>query len=670
MKKVKIKIGYVALMMFILSAPSYGQEDASMFDMTLEELMNMQVTSASKKAEDLFDAPSVIATISSNEISDFGGRTLYEVLERAASFYGVSSYLFPNNAIALRGDLPAQINPNILFLINGRPVRESIKGGQQIGFFTTFPLQVIQKIEVIRGPGSVLYGSNAYVGVVNIITKKSTDEQLIIEANAGTFNSTKVEGAWAGSINDLNITAGFNLYKTDGWAFSDSLFFAGAARYGVDDYGQDALSGFVDLNYKKVTLSAYHGINTLGKVDHTGVAGDYDASRTFVDLGYLDSLTNWYTLGLNVTYNGLDDIIWVDAPNDYKYEQRSNDMIYEITNYLKISDDFDMTVGASISVNQGEQYYGDAHVLNGEPVPYPVEPYNTTWFNAYFQGDYSVTDWLQVVAGGQFNKVPSADLDFVPRLAVIGRAQNGFGTKLMYGEAFRAPFAPETDLLLRPVSGNKDVTPQKIRTFEGQVFYSHERGNLALTYFNSKQTDILTTVSNEDTSIPSISIYTNAGELDSHGLELEGKWVVDDNLFLTGSYSYQTNENDSGIENVELLPNHMVKIGASYTVKELVKLSVFNQYYSSPYKYSEVYETADRNRQGIGELGAYNWLTAKMNVNLNNAFGFDKPEIQLTAESVNLLDETVYNPEILFNGFDAIQTRPGRAFYFGLLVNL
>lgn len=659
----------ILLVMLLISICSYGQEGTFMFDMSLEELMDMEVTSASKKAEDLFDAPSVIATISANEIIDFGARNVYEVLERSASFYGLSSYFFPSNSIGLRGDLPSHLNPNILFLINGRPVRESIKGGQQMGFLTTFPLQVIKKIEIIRGPGSVLYGSNAYIGVVNIITKTSKESELTVEANGGTFNSTKMEAAWVGSINDLAVTAGVNFYKTDGWEFSDSLFFAGSSRYGKGNFSEDVLSGFVNLNYQEFSLSAYHGRNTLGKIDHTGVAGDYQSSRTFADLGYTDSLTNWYTIGVNATYNGLDEVVWVDAPNGYAYEQRSNDMVYELTNHMRITDDFEMTVGASVSVHKGEQFHGDNHLLNEEPVPYPVEPYTTTWINAYFQGDYDLTKWLKIVGGGQFNKVPSADLDFVPRAALIARSAKGFGTKLMYGEAFRAPFAPETDLIARPIAGSSDVTPQKISTIETQVFYSKGKGNLALTYFKSSQSNIISRVSNEDPSIPSLKVYTNAGELKSWGVELEGKWIVLDDLFLTGSYSYQTNE-DKGIGNGKLLPNHMLKLGASYSFKEFVKLSVFNQYYSSPFNYSEVYNTVDRNRQGEGELDSFNWLTAKVKVSMNSIFKFNGPQIQLTAEGVNILDKTVYNPEIVFHGYDAIQTKSGRAFYFGLMVNI
>ena len=116
----------IVLLVFVLFCFDLieAQEDVDLQNITLEELLNLKVESASKKVENAFDAPSVITSISSQEISDFGARNIYEVLERSASFYGLSSYFFPSNVIGLRGNLPSHINPNILFLIDGRPFRE------------------------------------------------------------------------------------------------------------------------------------------------------------------------------------------------------------------------------------------------------------------------------------------------------------------------------------------------------------------------------------------------------------------------------------------------------------------------------------------------------------------------------------------------------------------
>ena len=660
----------VVLLCFISTK---AQEDVDLQNITLEELLSLKVTSASKRVEDAFDAPSVITTISAQEISDFGARNVYEVLERSASFYGLSSYFFPSNVIGLRGDLPSHINPNILFLIDGRPFRESVKGGQQVALLTSFPLHVIHKIEIIRGPGSVLYGTNAFVGVVNIITKRIGDASpIVVDVSGGNLSSFKCDAAWVGSIKEeVDITAGLNYYHTKGWEFSDSLHFQGQARYGENHFGQDALGAFLNVTYDNVSLNSFLGTNTLGKVHNTGEVADYLAKRYFVDLSYKDTITPWYSFDANITYNRIDDVFWEDASDGKAYEIRANDFIFELTNYFTVTDKCNVLLGGSVSLLRGEQYFGDSNVIGGEVVPYPIEPYKTAWYNAYLQSDYHPTDWLKLVAGVQANQVPSTGFDFTPRFSAIARAYNGLGVKLMYGKAFRAPFPGETDIYTPAVRGVSNLIPQKMRTIEAQAFYSKPNGNISLTYFNNMQKDMITWVANEDTINykGSANQYANMGRMDAWGLELEGKMVVDERLFLTGSYTYQYHKDSDGIENKSLLPNGMLKIGASYDFRELFSLSVFDQYYTSPHNYSDVYDLNDRNRTGEGELSSFHWLTAKLKVDMNTVFGFGNPKIKLTTEVVNLLNKTVYNPEMIFNGFDAIQTRANRTCYAGLQID-
>ncbi len=117
MKKIMFLMGVTLIIALTCPRSVKAQEEGDdVLEMSLEELMNITVTSASKKEEKQFDAPSVITTISAKEIEDFGGSNLYEILERSPGFYGLSSYIFRKNSIGLRGDLPGHINPRILFL--------------------------------------------------------------------------------------------------------------------------------------------------------------------------------------------------------------------------------------------------------------------------------------------------------------------------------------------------------------------------------------------------------------------------------------------------------------------------------------------------------------------------------------------------------------------------
>jgi outer membrane receptor protein involved in Fe transport len=132
--------------------------------MSLEQLLTIKVTTPSKRAETPVEAPGVFSVITADEIAGFGANSLFDVLERAPSVQTLGSSLFPRNLAVMRGDLRSLFDDHVLILFDGRPIRESINGGVDSPFFTAFPVEMIERIEIVRGPGSVLYGTNAFVG--------------------------------------------------------------------------------------------------------------------------------------------------------------------------------------------------------------------------------------------------------------------------------------------------------------------------------------------------------------------------------------------------------------------------------------------------------------------------------------------------------------------------
>jgi len=382
----------------------FGQESEDLWDLTLEELMNISVISASKQSEGLQEAPSIIVTVSSEEIRDFGGNNLYEVLERVTGFYGISSYVFPQNSIALRTDFPNHINPNILFLINGRPFRESPKGGQNVGILTTFPIASIQQIEIIRGPGSVLYGSNAFIEVVNIITKEYAEPELTVSAGAGVFGTTQARLNGGTQLGKLKVNSGIQYFRQDGWQFADSTRVrGGVGQYGEQEFGDDLISANLELGYDNFSLSGFYGSNKMGRLSSAAsIPDDYETERLFLDLGWQDTLSTNYSLSVNLTYNFIDDK-FLSTNEEVLF---GNDFILEVTNFFKLSDWANLLIGGSSWKQTGEQQSGTG---------FSVDPYDRYWHNAYAQLNLQATDWLNLVAGSQINKVPNIDLDFVPR---------------------------------------------------------------------------------------------------------------------------------------------------------------------------------------------------------------------------------------------------------------
>ena len=164
--------------------PNAAPSPADPFAMDLDSLFNTKVTTASKFSEKLSDAAAVVTVVTRDELERFGGTTLLEVLERVAGL-NVSSAVFADSSlISVRGDQTRANAGHILILINGRPVREILAGGISSDILESFPIGILERVEVVKGPGSVLYGSDAFSGVINLITKKAEGNEFRVSAAA------------------------------------------------------------------------------------------------------------------------------------------------------------------------------------------------------------------------------------------------------------------------------------------------------------------------------------------------------------------------------------------------------------------------------------------------------------------------------------------------------
>jgi len=220
--KEKLKIFYAGLLIStIFFSTLQAEEIESLTDLSIEDLMNIEVTTASKKSEKISDAPGVMTVITEQDIKNFGAQNLLDVLHLAPGFQAISSHLWVNNVVSLRGDLLTHLNVHVLILLNGRPMRESLTGGVNFPVFTAFPIEMIDRIEIIRGPGSVLYGTNAFAGVINIITKiPSKGSEMSLSLGGGSFGSARQTASAGYAGDDFSFIAGFQGFQEKGWNFS------------------------------------------------------------------------------------------------------------------------------------------------------------------------------------------------------------------------------------------------------------------------------------------------------------------------------------------------------------------------------------------------------------------------------------------------------------------
>lgn len=658
--RIKILVTFFVLI-FSTYMTILGQmgSDRELTDMNLDELLNVEIMTVSKKWENITDSPGVVTTVTAREIEYFGANNLLEVLERVPGIYGMWSHYFPQNGFSMRGDYPSHVNPHILLLIDGRPSRESVQGGFNSGIYTTFPLSAIERIEIVRGPGSVLYGTNAFSGVVNIITKKSKSDQMKLNIGGGSFGTIKGSLGVGLKRKTFDINAHANYFKETGWGFS-ALMAPGAPV--TADYSEELYSANVNFNFGNISLNAFWGSNNQGIAVPFPIAkpGTYKSKRLFLDIGYEYEFSSIWTTKLNVTYNYMKDDF--DNLSGFVAEPKSEDIVLEMTHFIKPDERMNILFGGSVNLQAGH-----FKIHTTSTPTYPVELYHQTWWNLYLQADYRPSKYFKLIAGGQLNKPNTVDIDFVPRIGVVLNATDKLGFKFLYGQAFRSAFSLETKIVNPPVLlGDANLEPEKIRTIDAQVFFSGKKTQFAATYFLSKEKNLIT---RKPSPVPGFQlIYTNAGTLTLQGIELEVKSNPNKNIFLMGSLAYMHNHDDDNLEDITFMPNFLAKAGIAYSRKNLYSISVFNTFSSKTHEVS----MANPNAANVNpKVNSFNNLTANVRFNLAKLFNISRTKsIMFSIYAVNLLDAKLYQPEVIFQRINTVPARGGRAFYATLSFDL
>lgn len=654
MKMVLLNILFLLNMFaFSLCAEEDETDVKHLINLSLEELMDIKIITASKNEESVENAPGIISVVTSKEIDDFGANSLFEVLERVTSIYMTGSHTYPQNITSMRGDLSTHIDNHVLLLLNGRPVREGFAGGYNFAFYNAFPLNIIDKIEIIRGPGSVLYGTNAYTGVINVITKQEAST-LTTKITGGSLNTQGFEASTMYKDKELKIISGLKTFREDGWNFSgigeDNKL--GSKRYFEDNIGAFALGEYKDIAinalFTKSTENRW-GASPVWTKDENIV----EDIKIFLDLGYKYQISDIWKSQYNLTFNR--NLIHFDSPPNIT-SVPTKDLILETTHFLEY-DKWQGVFGATAQTMSGEAMIYDQ---TGKFSGVNTSAYYEKWFSLYAQGRYRWNEDFNVFFGGQAIKPTDVDWNFVPRIGMVYQINKETGTKLLYSKAFRAAFQIEKRVNnVGVIVGDPNLTPEIIGTLDFQVFYHDKNYQLSATYFNSRQQDLITRIPNPNPGTKG-NIYANGGEIRSQGLEFEGKYKPTSHLYLIGSLTYQTNKFNQEKTDYTMVPNWMAKLGISYEFAKGSSIGVFDNFVGKAQDVSIKFPNV---KNVNPPADAYHLLTANLKLNLHKYLG---QPLTLNAYVYNALNKQIYTPEFNRGNINTIPFRQDRGFYIGL----
>ena len=624
---------------------------SDLLSIDLESLLNVKVITASKSAETLADAPGVISVVTRDELQRFGGMTLGEILQRVPGLTGTSSYFTDRSMIAARGDQTAANGGHILILINGRPNREVLEGGLITDLMESFPVNVLERIEVIKGPGSVLYGSNAFSAVINLIIQKAERNGLVLTGLGGKSGAFDTSGQATLKCGDLSMIGSVQFHAKPDWntqyryASIGDPFAVNAQSITNAMIRDRAPSAYVGANFKGFSfMSSFTEWESSNFV--RGQVGTTEWRRGFADVGYTaKAAKNWDT-SVNVTFTRNT----LDATGEAMISRDSHEFVLEWTNVVNVTPNDRLTVGALYNYIQGHEIY--VGVVPNIVISDGSRPGEA----AYAQVEHRLTSTFKAIGGFQANKIGALALDVVPRAGLIWTPIAHVDVKALYGQAFRAPSINETLLNHPGLAGNPNLVPEKVGTFDLGVNYQQERAQGGVDFFRSRQTNSITVNTSE-----ARWKYQNLGEVTFHGVEFSGKYYIDKGFFLLGSVLYQRNEDGYGNTNVTTVPNFGAKAGISYEAFSGLTASIFDGYDGGLVYGATVNPPPTSHHLVNGHLRldvSHFWHT-----NATRGVAF-------LVHADNVMNQQVWMPDLGGNTGDTIPVDRGRTTYAGVEVSL
>lgn len=653
-----IKLCLTAALLLYMGVTSLKSQD-------IETLWDIEVTTASKQEEKISDAPGIISVVSKQEIEGYGALSLGNVINRITSMYFMHGSVFFWNLASVRGQYTSSFDNHVLILVNGRPMRDGMSGGINSIIYNGFPLDVVDHIEVIRGPGSVLYGTNAFSGVINIITSKPK-EKSAYNANVQYGSLNTFTQAVSGNVffnENANINFGLQNYMDDGpeFEFWDSPIpltptYTYPPRSGKGKFSKSNQSAFLNANYKGFHYSGFYNYSqpftlalpfnwelTSPPFPDGNKAGDEVTkyNRFFSDLGYNHEFNDKYSAEVNVTYNYILANGHVDNDDDPDaIKAESSNILAELAFKAKPVENMNLILGGLYDFNT----FGGDQMIDGD----------LSKFNTYLQADYKLVDWLKLIAGAQLNKSENIDANISPRVGAVANITDNWGTKVLYSTAFRDAYPLELVPNHPSYISNELLEPELISTTDIQVFYQNENMQTSLTYYFSHMTDLIKTVPDAESGKFQ---FQNIGEFDFQGIEFEGNFKLPGKFSLNSSVTYQTNENDEGTEDAAYWPNLIVKAGILYK-DDIYSAGIYNSYFGEPRQVPDPPVSLNP------EVKAYNLLTANVSADIIKVFKLkSKLPVILSVFADNLIDEDIWFPDFTRQAVNSVPLHAGRTLY-------
>ncbi|PHR27091.1 MAG: TonB-dependent receptor [Desulfotalea sp.] len=582
--------------------------------LSFEDLLQAEITSVSKRSESLFTAAAAVSVITAEDIERTGVRSIPEAL-RMVPGLDVSSIDGSRYAIGSRG-FNEYFETKLLVLVDGRTMYTPLYSGVHWNSLDIV-MQDIKRIEVIRGPGATVWGSNAVNGVINIITKNSSDTQGgFLSVSIGNFDQPDVSARYGGTLNE-SVT--YRLYAKG----YDRAPFDGLETEDAHDSSRSLRAGFrIDSQPSSHNIMSLQGGGFDGEADFEAILTGYLSPPFIRTAGVTETYSGGHILGswehrfsdqsnttLQVYYDRGDR-------NNVIFTEARDTIDIDFKNQLSIWDNHDIVWGAGYRWTH-DDLQGTVTISFD-----PASNSDQLW-STFLQDDINIVDdFAWVTLGTKLEHNDYTGLEVQPSIKLRLQPTPNQLIWAAVSRAVRTPSRVEADVSVNlgtKVDGQGNLVVQRLEgsdSFDSEILIAYELGyrwrvrrSLSFdvtTYFNDY--DKLRTLepqnktyyeSGETAYLVMPARFENEAQGESYGIEIQSTWQPLDNLKFMGSYSYIDLNLDfkSGsalagkkLKSGEYAPRHQFKLRYYWDLRPDISLN------------SELYYVSDI---GAGEIDSY-----------------------------------------------------------------
>jgi len=580
-----MKYTFTTLLIFIIFCTILHSEDTGYDDLmglSIEELMNFEIVTANRTSTSIANIPASVVIISREEIEAMGYRSLSEIIQNISGFYLIDDYNFYGyNTFGVRGFFNSGMFNNVIILVNGVSQKNEPAGDFQ-EILINVPPEAIERIEVVRGPMSVTYGSGAFFGAINIITNKSImkTEEYAASLTYGNYGSKQFFGRAAGGSNDFSfdVNVSFDNYEgidvpfseftdnneyligmkidpngeTDGQLYRESKYFGFSGRY-------------KNFTANISTVGTHKGI--YDAIPSVGKGSERQAHSSIFSIGYKNEFTDWISVvstfdwitnSFNLDYEVLEE-------NTYSIDYSNSDTYSaNLDIFLNVIKNLNLTLGFNrrslLHYKKTLDYppFGESW----ENIEYILDDNDVSATNAlYLKADYSIKDYISIFSGIRFEEqspyeltvnygmetseelsyryhYEGSGLQVIPSLALIFTPLDNHIFKLLYSKAIREPSIYEVNI---GADHNVKLEPSEIKTAELNYIYNYsDKLFISISGFHNRLTKLIERTNEIDPVNGEILIAIgNTGEMITHGLEFGVIHSPINKLLMNFNLSYQ-----------------------------------------------------------------------------------------------------------------------------------